>query len=465
MIEPAAHVPVRSAVPGLAWPGLPAPEGQALLAAQFQFDRTQWWPAEKLKAAQFAQLRRLVAHAVDHVPHYRDGLAKLGLAGAAALTPEIYSRWPVLDKRAVQADAARFEADALPAGHGEMRLITTSGSSGEPLRAATTDAAIAVQNALVLRSLLWYRFDFSRRYDMIRMYGGTGEYVDWGPPAALAFRTGTTAQLPATEDYRRQLEWLCGRAPAYLLINGFNLNALLAESQACGLVPAGLRAVITMGEVLPAGTAALARRLWQAEVHDVYSACEVGPIAFQCPDGPGLHVQGEHVYVEVLRDDGSQCMPGESGRVVVTDLHNFAMPLLRYELRDFATVGSPCACGRGLPVIGEVLGRTGQVAVDPTGRRFFGRVNRGFWSALSPVTQRQVVQVAPGRMEVRYVAPRALTAEEMSALTRELCAALGYAYAVGFTRMDSIARNAGGKFDEFLSLIEPEAEPDDPPAH
>jgi len=454
-MPPGLDLPVYSSVPGVVWPALPPPAGQAMLAAQFQFDQSQWWPTERMRDQQFRQLRLLIAHATANVPHYRDHLVHAGVAAPEHISPEKFLRWPVLDKRDLQSDAQRFEAASMPAGHGEWRLVTTSGSSGEPLRAATTDAAVFVQHALVLRSQLWYGFDFRRKHAFLSMFGESGNFPDWGPPANAAFRTGPSTQTRATDDHNAQLEWICREKPTHLKAHAFTIRAVLEESRRSGRVPEGIRAIVVFGEMLPHGTRELARELWNAALYDVYSASEVGSIAFQCPQHAGLHVQSEHVYVEILRDDGSPCAPGESGRVIITDLHNFAMPLIRYDLRDHARLGRPCPCGRGLPVLEEILGRSGQIAVDPSGRRFLGHLNLGFWTTVAPITQRQVVQLTPSRLEVRYVAPRDLGHDEQAELARNIRDAMRYDYEIAFTRVAHIARNAGGKFDEFISMAPP----------
>ena len=446
---------VNSSVPGLAWPNIPPPAGQAMLAAQFQFDRSQWWPADRMREQQFRQLRQLIAHTTSNVPHYRDHLARTGVGTLENINPETFLRWPVLDKRAVQAHAADFEASSIPEGHGEWRLISTSGSSGEPLRAATTDAAIFVQHALVMRSQLWYGFDYRKKHGFLSMFGQQGSFPNWGAPANAVFHTGPSAQSQATDDFSALLDWICREKPVYLKAHAFTIRAVLEESRRSGNVPLGIKAVVTYGEMLPHGTRELARSLWNAALYDVYSASEVGSIAFQCPDHAGLHIQSEHVYVEILRDDGSPCAPGESGRVIVTDLHNFAMPLIRYDLRDHARLAGPCPCGRGLPVLEEILGRSGQVAVDPTGRRFLGHLNLGFWSTAAPIRQKQVVQHTPSRLEVRYVAQRPLSDDEQAEITRHIRAAMRYDYEITFTQVALIARNAGGKFDEFVSMPPP----------
>ena len=448
-----ADLPAYSTVPGIVWPAIPPDVGQALLALQFQFDRSQWWTAEVLQTRQFRQLRLLIAHAVAEVPHYRDHLARAGVSSPDDIAPETFLRWPLLDKRAIQADMAGFQAKEMPAGHGHTSVVTTSGSSGEPLRATTSDATSFVQAALVMRSHLWYGFDLRKKLCIIRTPASPGNFPDWGPPANTAFRTGPSALLLSLEGQREQLDWLCDQRPAYLLVNSSNLWALLKESRRGERSPQGLRSIMAFGDALPLGTRQLAHELWQASLFDIYSASECGAIAFQCPQTQLLHVQGEHVYLEILLEDGKPCAPGESGRVVVTDLHNFAMPLIRYDLGDYAVRAGACPCGRGLPTLEGILGRSTHMAVDPTGRTFFGRLNQAFWTTVAPIIQRQVVQHTPSRLEVRYVADRPLTPAEEAAIAREMRLAMRYAYEIEFTRTAEIARNAGGKFDDFLSLL------------
>jgi phenylacetate-CoA ligase len=114
---------------------------------------------------------------------------------------------------------------------------------------------------------------------------------------------------------------------------------------------------MSVGEPVTAALRDIVRQAWDVPLKDSYSCEEAGYLAMQCPEQEVLHVQSENLLLEVVGNDGRPCVPGEAGRVLVTSLHNFATPLIRYELGDLAEVGAPCACGRGLPVIARVLGR------------------------------------------------------------------------------------------------------------
>src|SRR5262249_14466253 len=144
------------------------------------------------------------------------------------------------------------------------------------------------------------------------------------------------------------------------------------------------------------------------EVVDSYSSEELGYIGLQCPGREHYHVQAENLLVEVLRGDGSPCVAGETGRMVVTTLHNFAMPFVRYANGDYAEVGPACPCGRGLPVLTRIAGRQRNMLMRPDGVQHWPSFPTEVWGGIAPVRQLQVVQDALDHVEVRLVLPRDL---------------------------------------------------------
>jgi phenylacetate-CoA ligase len=137
----------------------------------------------------------------------------------------------------------------------------------------------------------------------------------------------------------------------------------------------------------------------------------------------------------------------------VTTLQNFAMPLIRYEIGDYAEVGSRCPCGRGLPVLRRVTGRVRNMAVDPTGRRYWPSFHAPLWLEVAPFRRLQLVQHAPSAIEIRYVMARALSAVEEDRLRASLAKALAYAYDFSFVRVETVERRPGEKFEDFISRI------------
>jgi phenylacetate-CoA ligase len=140
--------------------------------------------------------------------------------------------------------------------------------------------------------------------------------------------------------------------------------------------------------------------------------------------------------------------------VVVTPLHNFAMPLVRYAIGDYAQVGSPCPCGRGLPVLERILGRSRNMLVLPGGERRWPRLAELRYNDVLPVKQFQVAQTGPTSLEVRLVAARKGSGEEEAMLRAIIVERMGYPFEVSFSYVAVIPRTAGGKFEDFRSEIQ-----------
>ncbi len=188
---------------------------------------------------------------------------------------------------------------------------------------------------------------------------------------------------------------------------------------------------------------------------DCYSSQEIGYLTLECPDAPLHHIMSEAVIVELLRDDGTPCGEGELGRVVVTDLHNFATPMIRYAIGDYAEAGPPCPCGRGLPTLKRIVGRERNLLRLADGRRHWPLVGGLNFRDVAPVSQYQVIQHSFEGVELRLVCERPLTAGEEADLIAMMLAALGHDFAIDLSYFeDRLPRGANGKFEEFICRID-----------
>jgi phenylacetate-CoA ligase len=258
-----------------------------------------------------------------------------------------------------------------------------------------------------------------------------------------------------SSDVDTQLDWLEREQPHYLLCYPSTLVELASRSLVRGLRMPWLREVTTISEVLPADARELCRQAWGVPVTDIYSSQEVGQIALQCPECTHYHVQSEAVLVEVLNDTGQPCGAGELGRVVVTTLHNYAMPLVRYEIGDYAEPGSRCTCGRGLPVLQRVAGRARNLLVLADGRRYWPRLGSRMFVEVAPVLQAQYIQKDFDLIEVKLVVPQPLGMEQEERLRRMILEGLPAGMRITFSYCDRIFRGAGGKYEDFVSEIAP----------
>lgn len=252
------------------------------------------------------------------------------------------------------------------------------------------------------------------------------------------------------------MRWLQKVDPGILLTYPANLDALLTQMRHEGLTLPRLREVRTISGTVTAALRERCQQVLGVPLTDLYSAQEVGVIALQCPDSGLLHEQSEHVLIEVLDEQGQPCREGEIGQVVVTDLHNFAMPLIRYALRDWAEVGPPCSCGRGLPTLRRVVGRTRNMATSPDGNHFRPVLEtQRMLEAMPQLRQYQFEQTAVDAITARLVCVPAPSPEQLQKLQATLQKMLGHAYRWTWQIGDTpLPLSAGGKFEEFISSIQ-----------
>ncbi len=452
------HKLAHTAVPGSAlqhvlWPAVPGTEGARMLAMQYQFAQSERWSPEVLAAAQFAQLGHLLRHAQATVPFYRERLA--GLALDRPLDAATFSRIPLLRRQDIQEKFDALCSQAVPADHGQSYPGESSGSTGRPIRYLKTELNDVFWHAFTVRDHLWQRRDFSGKLAAIRGPGRLqpGSGTGWGVSTDAAFHTGPVAMSTTEQSLAAQVEWLMRENPEYLMGIASNVQELARYCGRQGLRPSRLREVRTYGEVLHPGLRSTVRAAWDVPVTDMYSCREGGYLALQCPQHEHYHVQAEGVYLELLNAEGQLCSPGELGRVVITPLHAFAMPLIRYEVGDYAEAGAPCNCGRGLPVIRCIAGRVRNMLRLPGGGLRYPRFGEYQFGNFEAVRQFQVVQKSLSDIEVALVVARPLQPAETEALRALILKNLGYPFNVSFVYRDAIPRSAGGKYEDFRSEV------------
>ncbi len=450
----------RSATSKVRWPALPAPAGALLLAIQQQLQEDQWLAPEELERRQLEALAGLLEHARRTVPYYRDGDAYGALPRTVAKTAEAWRELPILTRADVQEAGEALTSDDIPADHMPLGHVVTSGSTGRPIRGVKTRVTKLFWLANTLRDHLWHQRDLTQKLVAIRPEPADGsipsegrELESWGSAVGTVYETGPAAVLSVSQDVAEQAEWLLRQDPVYLVTLPSVVSALARHFVSSGLRLPRLVQVSTFGEVVGPEVRSACREAWGVGLTDMYSTQEVDYLALQCPSAEHYHVQSETVHVEILDDHGEPCGPGEVGRVVVTPLHNYAMPLLRYELGDYAEVGPPCSCGRGLPVVNRILGRRMNLMTLPTGEKRWPMIPSREWADIGPIRQLQLVQWQLDHIEARIVGPRPLTPAEEEAFTSMVRRRLSYPFQVSFSYLERIDRNRDLKFDLFVSRL------------
>ena len=455
-----------SAVPGIAWPALPNPRDSLILSILYQLEQTQWWPVKTLEAQQMAQLTTLLAHAYQFVPFYRDRLQFLATGKSRALTYEELRKIPILSRQDVQDYAKDLLSQNIPQEHLPTAQNTTSGSTGKPVTFQVTRMSGLFLRALNLRSHLWHQHNLQAKVAAIKVPRNR-----WAKPGSSAngpankpskqagirwadcFPSGIALEFDSGRTITEQLAWLQQEKPEHLLTYPSNLLALAQQALADGVALPSLKNLSTFGEVLTPKIRQACREAWGLPIVDIYSCQEMGVLALQCPEHEHYHIQSESVIVEVLDDAGLPCQPGQVGRVVLTDLHNYAMPLIRYEIGDYAEVGEPCSCGRKLPVLTQVLGRTRNMLVLPSGEKLWPSFVLSNWAKIAPIKQLQVIQHSLKDMEVKMVLAAAMEDHIEASLRQAIAQDLDAQFQVRLTYVNEIPRSANGKYEDFVSKL------------
>lgn len=451
----------RSRIAETVWPAIPDQAGAALLAQLFQMESDQWLPPAELERRQFRQLAVLVAYCAEKVPFYRERLAGVRRQAAAGrLDWKAWRSLPLLTRNDLIQNPQSLRTSSYPPGHGQVYKLVTSGSSGHPVTVYGSEHTNLFWKALTLRDYLWHHRDYAGKLAIIRY--DRGIFTDhhdglrqenWGGFVASLFHTGPAAILDIRTPIPRQAAWLAQEQPDYLLTYPSNLLALARHFAETGTRLTGLRQISTLSETLPPESRELCRAVFGVEIKDMYSSKEVGYMALQCPEFEHYHVQSENVLLEVLDEAGQPCRPGEVGRIVVTPLHNFAMPLLRYDIWDYAEVGASCPCGRGLPTLKRILGRVRNMVTLPSGEKRWPSFAVTTWAGKLPIRQFQFVQKTLEEIEARLVTERPLSRDEEEWLTASLQKSFFHPFRIVYCYCAEIPRSGEGKFEDFKSEL------------
>lgn len=332
----------------------------------------QWLSKRDVEARQRRNLAATVSYARKNCPWYADTLSSFPPSPADERILQAFGDIPFLEKQDLQSYPEQLTSQLRS---GRFHYKTTGGSTGQPVTVAKDSRAIAAERAATWLGYGWFSIQMGDRG--ARFWGSP---VEPGPRRRrfdLADFAMHRIRLSAfgVDDVRLADYWQQCLAfdPKYFYGYVSVLEVLARYINRVGLdgsLPR-LKAIITTSESLSEPQRRLLEQTFDCSVQNEYGCGEVGPIAYECEAG-SLHEMADNVYVELLRPDGSEAVIGEVGEVVVTDLRNRAMPLIRYRLADQAVRGEDCSCGRGLPVIASIRGRQYDQVYTPDGRAYHG---------------------------------------------------------------------------------------------
>jgi phenylacetate-CoA ligase len=425
------------------------------VAARRSMEDSQWWPAEKLQALQVERLRALLADVAVHVPYYRELFPRLGFDPAALRSLEDLRALPLLDKATIRAHTEAMKNTTVQ----PLARFNTGGSSGEPLIFFIGKERMSHDVAAKWRATRWWGVDY-----------GDPEMVVWGSPIELGtqdrikqIRDGLlrTELLPAFAMNEQRLDEMVAtirrKRPRMLFGYPSALSHIArhAESRGIRLDDLGIKVAFVTSERLYDDQRSTISRLFGCPVANGYGGRDAGFIAHECPQG-GMHITAEDIVLELIDRDGKPVPDGQPGEIVVTHLATRGFPFIRYRTGDVAVRDSGrCACGRGLPMLREIQGRTTDFVVAADGTVMHGLALIYILRDLPGLRAFKVVQHDLQRTSVQLVPGPGFDPACEATIVDGFRKRLGAQVAVDVQRVEAIAPEKSGKFRYIVSHVAP----------
>lgn len=418
-------------------------------------DRTQNYTPERMQAYQRSLLGQLLRHARAEVPFYETRLDPL-FGSDDEIRWDAWTDIPTVTREDAQNAGEAMFARKLPDNVGVVESGQTSGSTGRPLKFRTNSLMRLVGNALGERIFNWHEVDRTQTAAFIVENsdehpvpeGSTGTNWNLAHPEAM----GLNLTMGAT--IAQQADWLSRKRPSVLFTYPSNAAAILSyflEDNS----PVPFKTVICHGEVL---TKEVRHFFTENEITiiDRFGASELGPISAECPQGNGTHHQfSEAVLVECLSNESNKQIQSGNGRLIVTPFYNYAMPLIRYENYDHITLTKEaCKCGRTLPTIESIQGRSRNLFKFPGGKLRWPNLHFAEFVKLLPAKQVQLIQRTMHEIDILYVhdgSPRQPNEDE---IRDYICKKFDEKIETQLIEKTEIPKLPSGKFEDCISMVE-----------
>lgn len=443
-----------------------------------QLAANEYKTVEELARQRSRALRKLLEHCYDLVPYYREMFARLKIRRRHLRESSILQEIPILEKAMVAANADKLRPLYTPLDQRTTVTTRSTGTTGQPMVIHHDRRSLGMFPWLKQRELRWFRYDpmgtlLSIRPDIELARTANGDLLkkretqklDNWPYMAGLFQSGRSWGFANTNTIQDQVELLNKLKPNYLIMQSSGLE-FISLQEISGEAKNNLRAVQGISNTLTPNMREQIEGALNVPVHQNYGLNEIGIVATRCLEGGRYHVHEEHCLAEIVDKQGCSCAPGFKGRLLVTSLSNYAMPLLRYDADDLAeATEGPCRCGRTLASFGAVHGRYRRTAFLPEGtfERWAELQTAVYQLAknnLAAVRKYQAYQDLSGEIELRIDCDEGI----FPALTSGCKKAYDEAYpsntipALSILRTSEFKGEAERKFQNFISEFTPESD-------
>ncbi|WP_446810207.1 phenylacetate--CoA ligase family protein [Methylomonas sp. 2BW1-5-20] len=416
-------------------------------------ERSQWLKPEEIRQLQLQNLRVFLQDLQAHVPYYRQLFADLGFEPANIDSVQKLAELPLLSKPEIRQHLAEMKADDAVG----LARFNTGGSSGEPLIFYIGKQRVSHDVAAKWRATRWWGVDI-----------GDPEAVIWGSPIELGAQDKVrllrdklirTHLIPAFEMSSEKLDGFIREIQQIRPKMLFGYPSALAhiashaEKQGIALNNLGIKVAFVTSERLYDHQRAKIESVFACPVANGYGGRDAGFIAHQCPQG-SMHITAEDIIVEIVDKQGRPLPNGELGEIVVTHLATRDFPFIRYRTGDMGILSDKtCGCGRGLPVLEDIQGRTTDFVVAQDGTVLHGLALIYVLRDLEGVDAFKITQDSLDKTTVQIVKTASYQPAYEQKIVAEFKKRLGQAVAVNIEYTDYIPKERSGKFRYVISHV------------
>jgi len=416
--------------------------------------RNQWKPYDELKRDQEKQLRHLIEFSYENIPYYRNLFKGLGLSPKDIQTIEDLEKLPILTKDIIKEHWEELK----PVNLSSMKYSNqaTGGSTGTPFAYRLSKRDRFLGGALLYRGWGYGGYELGDR--TIFLAGSSLGFDTKSRLTTFVHETGRNLRKLSSFDmgenemreYSRTInsfkpKFIRGYASSiYFFAKWIEENSLSIHSPI---------AVFTTSDNLFPHMRTKISEVFDCEVYDGYGLNDGGVSAFECPEHAGLHIDTERSIMEVVDSEGHQIDRGE-GQILATSLYNYVMPFIRYTTGDDGHITDDvCGCGRGYPLLKEIVGRTTDVLFTPEGKNIHGWFFLYiFWDYGVGIKEYQVVQETLEKVVVKIVPEKGFDEKQLDRI-REIVAKRSPGWDIEFKYVDTIERSGAGKYKFIINNI------------
>jgi phenylacetate-coenzyme A ligase PaaK-like adenylate-forming protein len=410
-------------------------------------EKTQYLPQEKLEAIQRQRVKEMIQWVYKHNSFYRQRFEEGGFHPDHLVNEWDIKKIPLTYKHQILENATRMISEGYDIN--KLMEFKTGGSTGKPLKIYISEECSEQRNALARRHDRWSGWEV-----------GDAVGAAWGnPPVDVTWKEKLKRKLlepyiffdtmQVTDDLTRQFAQKWKKIKPTLLFGHAHSIFILAENvKRLGITSICPKGIISSSMMLLPHERKVIEEVFQTKVTDRYGCEEVSLIASECEQHKGMHLNIEHLYIEFLKQDGSDAIPGELGTIVVTDLMNKAMPFIRYKVEDNGIPADrQCSCGRGLPLMEAVVGRTADFLIKPDGTRVAGiSLIENTLTKITGIAQMQIIQEKRERLILNIVPTSGFDQQKQEQVKSYFNDLFGFKDGVILNIVEEIKPESSGKY-------------------